>query len=143
MKKFFIFIRKYRAYSLHLLIGINAVVLWVKMPENRIIKEKNYVYSTHIITNVVSQVGSPDLSGRGVSSVSGSQPLVKVQAVCDYQYMTVDDVPMLSCGEGLYYKRGDYTQFGRVQWIGKDFFETDTHIVKTGVMMINAKAGAL
>ncbi len=52
------------------------------------------------------------------------------EAVSDYVSGIADGVPILQSGNGRYYKRGDLTRWGRILWIGADFFTTDKCMVK-------------
>lgn len=79
------------------------------------------------VRSALSVVPSPASHG-----VQGDWSGTLIPASCNYAYM-VADVPLLSVGDGLFYRRGDLTKWGRIKWIGRDFFTTDTHLVSVGV----------
>lgn len=72
----------------------------------------------------VKQVSSVPQSLRG----DWSEELKEVS--CDYIAGVADGVPILQTGAGRYYRRGDLTRWGRVTWIGADFFTTDKCLVR-------------
>jgi hypothetical protein len=98
----------------------------------------------HSKTNLLHSSGSPvSLSNSPSLSSPLAPPAVPVrhkvqgdwegdlkETSCNYYSMTDGQGPLLSNGEGRYYRRGDLTRWGRILWIGPDFFTTEKYLVK-------------
>jgi len=65
-------------------------------------------------------------------AVQGDWDFELKQETCDYTSAIVEGVPTLQTGTNRYLRRGDLTRWGRVQWIGADFFTTEKCMVKLG-----------
>jgi hypothetical protein len=138
-----------RANLVGLLALLNVVVVFSKFKvENRITK----------ITERVVNVASTKEKKRAFQSVSSPSfvPAVPVavppshkvsgdwegelkEVSCDYTSAIAQDVPILQTPNGKYLKRGDLTIWGRIKWIGSDFFTTDKCLVRLGVVSSTMK----
>lgn len=123
MKKFFQYLKRSR-YSIMILTNCFAFFLCMpkKTIETKIIREK--------IQPVQSSKEDVKVLSKQTLSAGVSNNPIKENLTSDYEFFSVNDIPMLRAGEGLYFKRGDVTLFGRIEWIGKDFFITDSAKVK-------------
>lgn len=119
MKKFYSFLKRSR-YSI--LILLNVGMFFFCIPEKKIIRETVLLEKNRGSAGVATPVATPVFSNRVSNSLPKlSQPIQSA----NYTFFTVNDVPMLKVSEGIYYKRGDRTAYGRIEWIGKDYFITD------------------
>lgn len=96
----------------------------------------------HAVTNAVSIASMPSkplsVAPLAVAPVPASHKVngdwegdLK-EVSCDYTSAIANGVPILQTGSDTYYKRGDLTMWGRIKWIGADYFTTDKCLVRLG-----------
>ena len=136
------FTRFVRVNLIGLLALMNVIAIFVKF---RVERPQTITYKCMgkhppLYTNQVSQVSAMPsaLAARDMPmprqkvshTVRGDWDGELKEATCDYTSAVVDGVPILQTGTNRYVRRGDLTRWGRVLWIGADFFTTDKAIVR-------------
>jgi len=121
-----------RRHIWHVLLCLNAFALFCGMPETKTVTIREKVVAAPVPQGKVSPGEKPLVPGASSGSAPIRPPVqsISAQMTADYSYQVADGVPMLSCGWGKYFKRGDQTMYGRIKWIGPDYFETEKGIVK-------------
>ncbi len=123
-----------------LLAFLNLIVIYKKFSIQRPAPVLCKCSGLHGSTNNTGFVSIPAPAPSAGSQVSLSVPVRHdlrggwvgelKETTCDYTSAVVDGLPILQTGTNRYYVRGDQTSWGRVMWIGQDYFTTDRFLVR-------------
>lgn len=120
---------------------LNLIVIYKKFSVERPAPVACKCSASHSVTNKsgvvslplpIASAGSPALPPAPVRhDVRGGWEGELREATCDYTSGTwTDGGPCLNVGNGRYFRRGDQTSWGRIMWIGPDYFTTDKFLVR-------------